>query len=190
MADDPAPPRKVYTLKPKVFDRVNPPSPGETAPAAPTGPDTSVTRPSETSATPPPDVRELARLASARSPLLSANAPGNRANDVHALLAGNHACAEAAGLNAVALPSGRRSRRRRDFRLLLAGGNAFIFAVFAAPTVVAFQVQLLASRQTFELSALLRHIAAAPALYAIPALGSVAFSAALAWLMFHVIEDY
>jgi hypothetical protein len=51
-------------------------------------------------------------------------------------------------------------------------------------------VQCLAARQPFELFALIRHALSTPAMYAIPAMGIVVYSAALTWLMFHVIEDY
>lgn len=187
MPDAPTPPRKFYALKAREFERVNAPvasPPAGANPDAPSG--------SQPPAAPPAplDTRELARIAAGHAPLLSANAPANRPNDVHALLAGNHASAEAAGLNTVAPAPRRRSKRRRDYGLLLLGGNGLIFTLYATQIVLGFQVQCLAAKMPFEFFNLLAWAARTPAFYALPAIGILFYSAALTWVMFHVMEDY
>ncbi len=193
MPDEPTPPRKIYALKAREFERVNAPvsavsTDGVPAPSAnhPAPGGNAAFRPEVA----PPDARELARLAAGHRPLLSANAPANRPNDVHALLAGNHARAEAAGLNALAPQPRRRSKRRRDYWILLLGGNAAIVGLYSAPILGAYQVQCLAKNLPFEFFMLLRWAIKQPVLYAIPALGVVFYSAALTWVMFHLMEDH
>lgn len=163
MADDPEPPRKFYKLKPTEFERVNsPPAPLPTPPES-----------APPSSMPPPpspaeriDVRDLARTAAGSAPLLQGtNAPANRPNDVHAMLRDNLDVANAAGLNDVTPPPKRRSRRLRDYLLLMVPVNAF-FAWWAfGPN---------ASVMTF--------------VYGIS--GIVLFSAGLTWAMFFVMDDY
>ncbi len=119
MADSDDPPRKLYQLKPRDFERVNatPSSDTDAAPAAPGAP-----------AEPGPiDVRDLARLAAQGQPLLSPRrepAPGR--TDVHGVLQENLARANAAGLNDVDLTPRPPSRRKRDYWFCLVAGNAFI----------------------------------------------------------------
>lgn len=188
MPDAPTPPRKFYALKAREFERVNAPV---ASPPAGANPDAPSGNQSPDAAPPAPlDVRELARIAAGHAPLLSANAPANRPNDVHALLAGNHACAEAAGLNAVAPQARHRSKRRRDYWIFLLGGNAVLVCIYSAPIFLGFQVQCLAAKMPFEFFNLLLWAIAQPALYAIPSLGIIFYSAALTWVMFHVMEDY
>ena len=163
MPDDPDPPRKFYQLKPKEFERVNAPRPGEDAPpptAADPGPAAGVGEaPAQRI-----DVRDLTRQAAGEAPLLGVNAPVNRANDVHEMLRDNLEHANAAGLNDVAAPAKRRSRRKRDFWLLLFAGNApFAFFVFKGGSVVTL-------------------------LYA--GSGIILFTIGLSWVMWVVMDDY
>jgi hypothetical protein len=194
MADEPDPPRKFYQLKPKEFERVNAPRPGDESAAPPASPTSSKSPESSKSPTPSPsgpiDVRQLAKLASANTRLLSGNAPANRANDVHAMLAGNHARADAAGLNDIAFQPRRRSKRKRDYWIVLIAGNGLIVGAYATQIVIGFQVQCIAARMPFEFFNLIRWAVSTPAMYAIPSLGILFFSAGLTWLMFHVMNDY
>jgi hypothetical protein len=184
MPDEPTPPRKIYGLKPREFERVNAPT------TPPPGGDSTGSSATPSDAAAPPDARTLARIATGNQPLLSANAPANRPNDVHALLAGNHASAEAAGLNALAPQSRRRSKRRRDYWLLLFAGNGFILGIYLVQIVIGYQVHCLAGKIPFEFLKLLVWAATNPAFFAIPSLGILFYSAALTWVMFHVMEDY
>ncbi len=119
MADSDDPPRKLYQLEPRDFERVNatPSSDTDAAPAAPGAP-----------AEPGPiDVRDLARLAAHGQPLLSPRrepAPGR--TDVHGVLQENLARANAAGINDVDLTPRPPSRRKRDYWFTLVAGNATI----------------------------------------------------------------
>ena len=128
MPDEQDPPRKFYQLKPREFERANPVTPGPP-------PDTSAGAPdpgpgATTSGAPGPiDVRELVRQGAANAPLLSGNVTANRANEVHAMLAENAAHANAAGLNHVALPPKRRSKRKRDYWLLMIAGNGVLLTL-------------------------------------------------------------
>lgn len=160
MPDDPDPPRKFYALKPKEFERVN------DAPASASPPDLRTDPGIPTAAVRRIDVRELARQAAAPGRLLDGtNAPANRRNDVHGVLRDNFTHAEAAGLNDVVLPSKRRSRRKRDYWLVMSIVNGF-FAFWAfgpygnAVTLV----------------------------YGIG--GMAAFTTAFTWVMFFIVDDY
>jgi hypothetical protein len=176
MPDQPDPPRKFYNLKPKeVIERVND-APAENAPAI--NPPTGNASPEPIApASPansglvdwnnkPIDVRELARQAALRGPVLDGtNAPANRENEVHGVLRDNLERANAAGLNEVELPPPRRSRRTRDYWILFIPVNGFFafwaFGPYANPMTLAFGVG-----------------------------GMILFSIALTWVMFFIMDDY
>lgn len=130
MSEESTPPRKMYQLKPKEFERLN-----TMVPAAPasTSPDLG---PQE-AASGKIDVRELAKVAEGGVPLLGNNAVVNRPNDVHAMLQDNLARANAAGLNDVPDRPRRASRRKRDYWVSLLGGN---LAIVLALLVSGFNV--------------------------------------------------
>lgn len=141
MGDESDPPRKFYQLKPKEFDRVNPP------PSVSATPETSsASAPSPASG--PIDVRDLARRASAGAPLLKGNSPANRETDVHALLRQNHERATAQGLNDVAAKPKRASKRKRDYILTSLIGNGLLLVsltlqpIFAAAGLIIFNLGL------------------------------------------------
>jgi hypothetical protein len=162
MPDASDPPRKLYQLKPKEFERVNvvPQSQETAAPRADAGPgnlgDVSNHR---------IDVRDLNRVAAGTAPLLGVNGPVNRDNEVHGMLRDNLAQADAAGLNTLAPKPKRRSRRKRDFWLLLIPVDLFLLFMAFGPhtTVITF-------------------------VYGIGGLGL--YTAALTWVMWFVIDDY
>lgn len=160
MPDEPEPPRKFYGLKTPTFDRLNAPPREANAPepeaAASTGP--------APVAEGRIDVRDLTRIAGTPGPVLSSPVPG-KPNDVHQVLAGNLAAANAAGLNDVAPRPKRRSRRKRDYILLMITVNAF-FAFWAFGPY--------ANAMTF--------------VYGLA--GIVLFSISLSWVMFGVMDDY
>jgi hypothetical protein len=116
MADDADPPRKFYQLKPRAFEQVN-----EMPPPAVPAPNSAAGVPPPAAAPAPIDVRDLARQAMTSAPLLAGNPPGNRENDVHAMLRGNLARDEAAGLYHVpaTVDKKRRARVRRFWIALI-----------------------------------------------------------------------
>jgi hypothetical protein len=158
MADDADPPRKFFQLKPTEFERVN------QAPAPAADPAAPATRPSEPSANQRIDVRDLIKIGAGTAPVLGANAVVNRANDVHAMLKQNLAADDAAGLNQVAPRPKRRSRRKRDFWLLLIPVNLFFgYMAISGGNAVAF----------------------------VYGIGGIAlFTSGLTWVMWFVMDDY
>jgi len=160
MPDEPDPPRKFYGLKPKEFDRVNK-VPGEPPPPD-LRPDPGIL-PSEKERI---DVRDLARMASGTMPMLGNNAPANRDNDVHAVLRENLAVANAAGLNDLAPKPKRRSKRKRDYWLIM------------IPVTLFFGTSVVLTGPD------------APIPFVISLSALVLFNVGLWWVMWHVMEDY
>lgn len=199
MSDETDPPRKFYQLKPKEFERLNSTPIGPPAPVAPAanaatdmaGP---AAAPTEHPGQAQPgggrvDVRDLARIGSAGAPLLGSNQARTTANDVHAMLAQNAAVAEAHGLNAVK-PVRKFLRRKRDFWVMLVGGNLLIAVLYFGPNFVAFQVATLASRQVPDAGGYVMQVLRNPVLFAFPAAIAAFYSGLLVWLMFGVMDDY
>lgn len=164
MADDyrdPSdPPRKHYGLKPKEYERVNPPSLPEKSPApSPPAPTHDTSQPI--------DVRDLYRHARTSGPLLAKGGKAADPNDVHAILKDNLARANEAGLNTLSPRPGRKSKRKRDYWLLMLCGNAFMAYVAAYA---------------------LRSHNAVLFVYIMAGIGM--FSAAVTWIMWFVMDDY
>lgn len=141
--DEPPPdeaPRREFRLKPREF-------PIENQPAA------------EPSAHGPTDVREHFAIAG-RKPR-GARPASSELNDVHALLRGNVARADAAGQNEVKPPRRRRSRRRRDHLILVIGSTLIAIAANALTqaTLVVFALWIF-------------------------------LNIGLAWIMWFVMDDY
>jgi hypothetical protein len=207
MSDEADPLRKFYQLKPKAFERLNEapaesptPQPAAEAPVARAsderGPQTraestedKTAAAGEAAAGGRIDVRELARLGSAGAPLLGSNQARTTANDVHAMLAENLAIADAHGLNAVK-PVQKFRRRKRDFRIVLIGGNLLIPALYLAPNFIAYQVQALAARQIPDLGKYALFILSNPPMFVLPIAIMIFYSGLLVWLMFGVMDDY
>lgn len=162
MADEPDPPRKLYSLKPKEFERVNDVTPPPVDRALPATANTTPPLPPGAI-----DVRTLARQAQAPGnlPLLKKHREAGPATEVHGLLRENLARANAAGANDLAPAPRRKNRRLRDYLLVLIPVNAF-FAFFAfGPT---------ANPITF-----------------VYGLGGMAFfTVALTWVMFGIMNKY
>jgi hypothetical protein len=116
MAEDPDPPRKFYALKPKEFERVNPPAPQSAPVDLRADPGVAPTTSGRI------DVRDITRQAAQGVPLLDGtNAARNRTNEVHATLRGNFARDVHAGwFHVEAGPDKKRRRRVRNYWLLLA----------------------------------------------------------------------
>ena len=144
MPDEPDPPRKFYGFKPREFATANVPHPAAPPPASAPLPDPGIVRVHAARI----DVHDLHRAAATGQPLLSAPPSPTRENDVHTILRANLAVADAAGLNAVKLTPKRPSRRKRDYWLAVALGNAafalggVIQPVFAAAGFILYNVGL------------------------------------------------
>jgi hypothetical protein len=137
--DPPEAPPREFQFKPTAFARAN--RPGEA----------------------PIKVAQLYRAASAPAPAPAA--PGKAENEVHAILRANLAADAAKGLNQVVLENRRPSRRKRDYWLVLAGGNV----VFAGAMLLAHKNVV---TLVFGFS------------------GMVFFSIGLTWIMWAVLDDY
>jgi hypothetical protein len=167
VAGDPSdPPRKFYGLKPKEFERVNPPVAGQPPPSSPPSPPASPPKSRELDPSKPIEVRELFQQASTPGPVLS-KGPRNDLNDVHVVLKDNLARANEAGLNEVPLRPKRPSRRKRDYMLLMIGTNAGLaflaIGFFRSHNVIGF-------------------------VSAMAAIGML--SASITWVMWFVMDDY
>lgn len=145
MPDEPDPPRKVYGFKERDFKRDNAPS-SETPPA--------------------PTAQDLAKLAgfhhdpSARKGGAKAGDP----NDVHVVLQQNRKSEQQHNFDAIEIKE-IKSRRKREFWLLLVGGNLFILgAVFFSGINVLTVIFGLA--------------------------GLIIFSLGLSWVMWQVMDRY
>ena len=161
MADDSDPPRKFFQLKPKEFDAVNQHAPRQPAAPGETGPQD-----------PGPNAADHGRI-DVRDLFKQAHTPGKTAarnklagaNDVHAMLADNHARADAAGLNRVEHRPRRASRRQRDYWLLMVAFNAFFgiaaFSLGRNPMTLAYGLG-----------------------------GMILVSLGLTWIMWFVMDDY
>ena len=112
------------------------------------------------------------------------------AHDVMAILAGVRAREAQAGLGEVTPAAPRRSRRKRDFLLLLAG-NGVMFAIFLVELFLGFQVMCLAAQMPGEFTRLLRYaFTEGRPMFFLPGLCMAGYTAALSWLMFGVMGDY
>jgi hypothetical protein len=142
------PPRKVYGFKERDFKRDNAP-----ASAAP----------------PPPTVKELAMMSgtppvdSSRRKAAPTAKPGDP-NDVYAVLRENQRLAKQHGLNEVEIKK-IKSRRKRDFWLVLVGGNLAIIGAVVLTNINVVTV-------IFGLA------------------GLIVFSIGLSWIMWQVMDRY
>lgn len=115
----------------------------------------------------------------------------SEAHDVMAILAGVRAREAQLGLGEVIPAPARRSRRQRDFLLLLLAGNGVMFAIFLVELFLGFQVMCLAAQMPGEFNRLLRYaFTEGRPMFFLPGLCMAGYSAALAWLMFGVMNDY
>ncbi|HVU34715.1 MAG TPA: hypothetical protein VHE61_14880 [Opitutaceae bacterium] len=159
MPDAPEPPRQFYGFKPREFERANAPRPD--APSAP-------------AQTPPPedpsariDIHELHRQAGTPGPVLSPGTKPVAENEVHAILRDNAASEKAAGLHEVAPLPPRRSRRKRDYAVVMLAANGLL-AILAT--------------YAFRTSNVIMFVSS------IAGIGMI--SAAITWVMWFIVDDY
>ena len=134
MKDEPEPPRKIYQFKDKEFERVN----------------KSLGVSSADSADPndvPIDIQDLYRSANASPVVKSDSVPVE--NEIHDILRENLAWDKAAGLHDIEFKPRRKSKRTKDYLMLVIGGNLlltggfFIMPVFAGAGFVLYNVCLI-----------------------------------------------
>jgi hypothetical protein len=123
-ADEPDPPRKFYELKPREFQRVNPPA------ALPRPGSLPAKKPAAPAPTGPITVQDLIQQANAAPARPGAGKPA-AANDVHGHLRTNLESANAAGLNKIIPLAPRPSKRKRDYLLLMVVGNGGFLSLAA-----------------------------------------------------------
>jgi len=156
MPDEPDPPRKVYGFKARDFKRDNAPASAEP---------------------PQPTAKELAMMAGTPVPAVQKKPTGPKAdlsavgrakaddpNDVYAVLQQNRQSAARHGLNEVEIKK-IKSRRKRDFWLILVGGNLAIIGAVVLTNINVVTV-------IFGLS------------------GLIVFSLSLSWIMWQVMDRY
>lgn len=159
MADDSDPPRVYYQLKPREFERVNAPAvspaPAEPSAALAPAPDPSAKI----------EVRDLFAQAAVPGPVLAQGEKVGVKNEVHGILKENLNHANAAGLNELAPKPKRRSRRTRDYFLVVIPLNAFFgfaaFGPYANPVSFIYGIA-----------------------------GLIFVTIGIGWVMFFVIDDY
>jgi hypothetical protein len=120
MADDSDPPRKFYTFRPREFERANQPRPELPAEVKPTS------APAEPDASKPILLHEVIAQAASPGPVLPTAPRTGAVNDVHGLLRHNLERENAAGLNTLAPKPQYRSRRRRDYLVLMISVNTVL----------------------------------------------------------------
>ncbi|PTX95576.1 hypothetical protein [Opitutus sp. ER46] len=166
MPDDADPPRKYYDFKPTEFSRENPPAEPSGATATPHPPAGAPAPGGALDPSRPVDVRELFRQAETPGPILNAGR-ASAPNEVHGILADSVAREQAAGLHTVPEKPRRPSRRKRDYWVLMIGGNA-LFSFLAWHGLRSGNVVLFVSSMA--------------------AIGLI--SASLTWVMWFVMDDY
>lgn len=143
MPDAPDPPRKRYTFKPTEFENVNGVRRDSPLHEVQPAPDPGIVPNDKIRI----DVRDLARAAAIPS-ATARPAPPQGDNEVHSMLRENFARANATGLNDVAPPTKRISRRTRDYVIALILGNALlaiatvISPVFGAAGLIIYNLGL------------------------------------------------
>ncbi len=129
----------------------------------PTGPDPGVASAGDTH---PITVQSLSLAAAGEQPALGVNGPVNRANDVHDILELNRRFAKESGAFELKPLPPRRSRRKRDFWLMVILVNLFCVGFTAAVSRFSPVVMLYG----FGCGCF--------------------FTAALSWIMWVVMDDY
>lgn len=158
MPDESDPPRKFYGLKPREFETVNamPRQPTDEPGAEKPVPELSGRI----------DVNDLIRTANAGGSGLPPRAAPAAQNDVHIMLRDNLARAESAGLNQLAPKPPRRSRRKRDYWILM----AIVCAGFGA--------------------IILKSGPREPVTFLFALAGLVVGTVGLTWILWFVMDDY
>lgn len=168
MPDETDPPRRFYGFKPRDFERANPnprPSPEPSAPADAVPPVPQI------DASKPIEVRALTVAAMTPGPVLRTGERAVSGNDVHAMLRENFERERRAGRFKLAENPKRRSRRTRDYWLIVAATHLVL-----APLMV----------QGFHQ----RAVVSGATLFVYSLSGIVFVCVSATWIMFFVMDDY
>jgi hypothetical protein len=155
MSDELDPPRKFYALKPRTFERANELRPQLSLPGKPPDPPENQRI----------DVRDHYERAKTPGPVLTLGQKVGLQNDVHVILQDNLVHANAGGLNNLAPKRKRRSRRTRDYFVVVIPLDAFFayvaFGHYSNVMTMAYGVA-----------------------------GIIISTIGLGWVMFGVMDDY
>ncbi len=116
--------------------------------------------------------------------------PRDPQNDVLEVLRRVRECERPAGLDAVATPVHRRSRRHRDYWLFLIAGNLTLLALFCGWVMLGVAVHPWMSAMPDQFLPILERFFLHSPLLAMPSICMAFYSVALTWLMFGVMNDY
>lgn len=112
------------------------------------------------------------------------------AHDVFAIRREVEAAEQAAGLHELEDKGPKRSRRKRDFRLIVGGLFVVIYAFLGAAAWGAVATQTLAAQMPDQFWPTLRAVLFGSPILAWGFAGWCVLSFATWWLMFHVMDDY
>lgn len=147
-------------------------------------------------AQPPIHLRDVIAAANVRpNPPADATSPQpappvSAPHDVRSILAFNLAIEKRLGLHRVKPPPERRSRRRRDYLVLMTIIGLLIFAVLLVESFVAVQLQVLAARMPDQFWPIFQAVLFHSPIFAWGLAVFAAFAIALGWLMFGLMDDY
>lgn len=112
-------------------------------------------------------------------------------HDVHEILKHVRAREAAAGLDEVAPMARPRLRRKRDYLLLLLGGNGLMLTLFLMELFLGFQIQCLAAGMPGEFGRLVYYAwHDGRPMFLLPGALMAGYSVMLSWLMFGVMGKY
>ena len=112
------------------------------------------------------------------------------AHDVFAIRREVEAAEQAAGLHQVEDKGPKRSRRKRDFQLIVIGLFVVIYAFLGAAAWGAVATQTMAAQMPDQFWPTLRAVLFGSPILAWGFAGWCVMSLATWWLMFHVMDDY
>lgn len=112
------------------------------------------------------------------------------AHDVVAIRREVEEAERAAGLHEIKVPPPKRSRRKRDFRLIVGGLFVVIFVFLGVAAWGAVATQTMAARMPDQFWPTLRAVLFGSPILAWGFAGWCVMSLATWWLMFHVMDDY
>lgn len=116
--------------------------------------------------------------------------PVSAEHDVPSLLRFNQAIDEKRGLFAIAPKIARRSRRRRDYFILLFGVGALIFVVLLCESVLAVSIQTMAARMPDQFWPILTQVLFHSPILLWGVASFTFYAVALTWLMYVLMDDY
>ena len=123
-------------------------------------------------------------------PQLPRPAPASPEHDIHELLKGNLRKEKARGLHKLAPLLRRRSRRRRDYLILLSVIGAVIFGTLLFESVLAVSLQVMAAQMPDQFWPILDLVLFHSPIFAWGLAAFGVYGLALGWVMFVVMDDH